>query len=172
MISSSHSKSNTFINRKGVSILLFVILLSACQNTEDRSSKIYPQFKTHKAWKKILTADTYEIMVEGGTEPAFNNAYFNKHDKGVYVGAATGEPLFRSEDKFESGTGWPSFTKPIKDNVVTIRKDNSFGMERDEVVESKTGLHLGHLFDDGPEDKGGKRFCINSAALKFIKDKR
>lgn len=153
-------------------ILMIATLLFACQNKQNAESKRYPKYKSHEQWKEVMSANTYEVMVESGTEPAFNNAYFNNHDSGVYVSAATGEPLFSSADKFESGTGWPSFTKPIKDETVEIRKDNSFGVERDEVVESKTGLHLGHLFDDGPENKGGKRYCINSAALKFIKDKK
>ena len=144
--------------------------ITGCRNpSANNTGKKYPQYKTDVEWKKILQSDAYEIMVEGGTEPAFNNLYFNKHEKGTYISAATGEPLFSSEDKFESGTGWPSFTKPIKPDCVAIKTDNSFGIERDEVVEAKTGLHLGHLFDDGPINEGGKRYCINSGALKFIK---
>jgi peptide-methionine (R)-S-oxide reductase len=125
--------------------------------------------KTKAEWKKILTANQYAIMVERGTEPAYNNAYWNNHEKGVYVSAATGEVLFTSDDKFDSHTGWPSFVKPVDPSKIEIVKDNSYGMVRDEVVEKSTGLHLGHVFDDGPADRGGKRYCMNSGALKFIK---
>jgi peptide-methionine (R)-S-oxide reductase len=125
--------------------------------------------KTNAEWKKILTPDQYEIMVERGTEPAFNNAYWNNHEKGVYVSAATGEVLFTSDDKYDSHTGWPSFVKAFDPSKVAIVTDNSYGMTRDEVIEKSTGLHLGHVFDDGPADRGGKRFCMNSGALKFIK---
>ena len=125
--------------------------------------------KSEAEWRKILSPLSFEIMVNRGTEPPFKNQYNNNHQKGIYVSAATGEPLFSSDDKYESGSGWPSFTKAIKAGVITVVTDNSHGMIRDEVIETKTGLHLGHVFDDGPKDKGGKRYCMNSAALKFIK---
>jgi len=125
--------------------------------------------KTNAEWKKILTPDQYEIMVQRGTEPAYNNAYWNNHEKGVYVSAATGEVLFSSDDKFDSHTGWPSFVKPVDPSKIAIVTDTSYGMTRDEVIEKSTGLHLGHVFDDGPADRGGKRYCMNSGALKFIK---
>ncbi len=150
--------------------LLFLIVLFGCRDVDNLKSKKYPQYKSNQHWEKVLTSKQYEIMVEGGTEQAFNNIYYDHHARGVYVSAATGEPLFSSEDKFDSGTGWPSYAKPITDSSITILKDNSYGMERDEVVETKTGLHLGHVFDDGPTSKGGKRYCINSGALKFIKN--
>uniref|UniRef100_UPI0025F0140D peptide-methionine (R)-S-oxide reductase MsrB n=1 Tax=uncultured Mucilaginibacter sp. TaxID=797541 RepID=UPI0025F0140D len=104
-----------------------------------------------------------------GTEPPFKNAYFDMHEKGVFVSAATGEVLFTSDDKYDSGTGWPSFVRPVDPKKIEIIKDNSYGMSRDEVIERSTGLHLGHVFDDGPADRGGKRYCMNSGALKFIK---
>lgn len=119
-------------------------------------------------WKKTLNANAYHIMVESGTEPPFQNEYYDNHQKGVYVSAATGEVLFSSEDKFDSGTGWPSFVKPVDPKKIKIVKDYSYG-ERDEVIEASTGLHLGHVFDDGPANRGGKRYCMNSGALKFIK---
>jgi methionine-R-sulfoxide reductase len=125
--------------------------------------------KPASEWKKTLTPNQYEIMVESGTELPYKNAYWNNHEKGVYVSAATGEVLFSSDDKYDSHTGWPSFVKAVDPNKIMVVTDNSLGMTRDEVIEKSTGLHLGHIFDDGPADRGGKRFCMNSGALKFIK---
>ena len=125
--------------------------------------------KPASEWKKILTPNQYQIMVESRTETPYKNAYWNNHQKGVYVSAATGEVLFSSDDKYDSGTGWPSFVKTVDPSKIQIVTDNSLGMTRDEVIERSTGLHLGHVFDDGPADRGGKRFCMNSGALKFIK---
>ncbi len=125
--------------------------------------------KPASEWKKTLTPNQYEIMVESGTETPYKNAYWNNHEKGVYVSAATGEVLFSSDDKYDSHTGWPSFVKPVDPSKVEVVTDNSLGMTRDEVIEKSTGLHLGHVFDDGPADRGGKRYCMNSGALKFIK---
>jgi methionine-R-sulfoxide reductase len=128
-----------------------------------------PMAKSDAEWKKILPPGVYEIMVEKGTETPYKNAYWNNHEKGVYVSAATGEVLFSSNDKYDSHTGWPSFVKPVDPKKIEIVQDNSYGMTRDEVIERSTGLHLGHVFDDGPVDRGGKRYCMNSGALKFIK---
>ena len=153
-------------------ILLSIITAFGCQNSSGQTKKMDPKRKMSKtpaAWKKTLTANQYEIMVESGTEAPYHNAYWNNHEKGVYVSAATGEVLFRSEDKFDSGTGWPSFVKAVDAKKVEVVQDNTLGMTRDEVIERSTGLHLGHVFDDGPADRGGKRFCMNSGALKFIK---
>lgn len=151
-----------------IALLLFVFA-SVNAQTSKKNVKTYAIQKTASDWKKILSPVAFEVMVNQGTEAPFRNAYHDNHEKGIYVSAATGEPLFSSEDKFESGTGWPSFTKPINSKAVAVVTDRSHGMVRDEVVEAKTGLHLGHVFNDGPKDKGGKRYCMNSAALKFVK---
>lgn len=159
--------------------IFLVSTLAACSQTskntesaallEERKGK-FPITKTEEEWKKILSPIAFEIMVKEGTEPPFKNPYHDNHKKGIYVSAATGETLFSSEDKFDSGTGWPSFTKPVNAKEVIWVKDNSYGMSRDEVIEAKTGLHLGHVFNDGPAPTG-LRYCINSAALKFIETK-
>src|SRR5476651_1298979 len=153
-------------------IILSIITAFGCQQSIGQVKKYDPKRKMSKApaeWKKTLTANQYYIMVESGTEDPYKNAYFNNHEKGVYVSAATGEVLFSSDDKYDSGTGWPSFVKAVDAKKIKVVTDKSDGMTRDEVIETKTGLHLGHVFDDGPADRGGKRYCMNSGALKFIK---
>ena len=115
-----------------------------------------------------LTAEQYAVTQENATERAFKNEYWNEKREGIYVDITTGEPLFISTDKFDSGCGWPSFSKPIDKDLVMENTDNSHDMKRIE-VRSKTGdAHLGHVFNDGPTDKGGLRYCINSASLRFI----
>lgn len=115
-----------------------------------------------------LTSEQFKVTQQCGTEPPFHNAYWDNHKPGIYVDVVSGEPLFSSLDKFDSGTGWPSFTQPLKGTEVTEKQDTSFGSVRTEVRSKQADSHLGHLFDDGPRDKGGMRYCINSAALKFI----
>lgn len=149
-------------------IALSILIAFGCQNTNGQDAK-RKLSKPAGEWKKVLTSNQYHIMVESGTEPPYHNEYWNNHQQGVYVSAATGDTLFTSDDKFDSGTGWPSFVKPVDPKKVAIITDNSYGMSRDEVIEKSTGLHLGHIFDDGPADRGGKRYCMNSGALKFIK---
>lgn len=119
-----------------------------------------------------LTAEQYAVTQKSATEKPFQNAYWDEFREGIYVDVTTGEPLFVSTDKFESGCGWPSFSKPIQKNLVSERQDLSHGMKRIEVRSDTGDAHLGHVFNDGPADKGGLRYCINSAALRFIpKDK-
>ncbi len=117
--------------------------------------------------KKKLTPEQYHVTQQCGTEPAFRNEYWNNHQAGIYVDIVSGEPLFTSLDKFDSGTGWPSFTKPIDKGHVAEKSDNALGMERTEVRSNKSDSHLGHVFPDGPAPTG-QRYCINSAALRFI----
>ena len=118
--------------------------------------------------KKQLTPMQYYVTQEDGTERAYQNAYWGLKDSGIYVDIVSGEPLFASADKFDSGCGWPSFTKPIEPVYVQELVDGSLGMTRTEVRSTNGDSHLGHVFNDGPRDKGGLRYCINSASLKFI----
>ena len=115
-----------------------------------------------------LTPDQYEVTQEAATEPAFRNEYWDNHEAGLYVDIVSGEPLFASINKFDSGTGWPSFTVPIDPDNVILNEDRSYGMVRTEVRSRHGDSHLGHLFNDGPAEDGGLRYCINSAALRFV----
>ena len=123
--------------------------------------------RSEAEWRKLLTPEQYKVLREGGTECAFTGAYSASHGTGTYVCAACGFELFRSEDKFESGTGWPSFTTAATANRVREKVDNSLGVSRTEVLCNRCDSHLGHVFNDGPGEKG-LRYCINSASLKFI----
>ena len=122
---------------------------------------------TEAEWKKLLTPEQYRVTREQGTEPAFHNAFWNSHRDGVYFSVCSDTPLFDSRDKFDSGTGWPSFTKPIASVLVGVTRDTSLGMIRDEVHCNVDGAHLGHVFDDGPAPTH-KRYCIDSASLRFV----
>jgi peptide-methionine (R)-S-oxide reductase len=125
--------------------------------------------KTDKEWQQELTPEQYRVMRQKGTEPAFAGQYVDVHDKGTYHCAACGQELFSSDTKFDSGTGWPSFYAPLSEDSVSIEGDTSHGMERDEVVCSRCGAHLGHVFSDGPQPTC-ERYCMNSISLSLHKD--
>jgi peptide-methionine (R)-S-oxide reductase len=115
-----------------------------------------------------LTPDQYKVTQEAATEPAFNNEFWNNHEPGIYVDVVSGEPLFASVNKYDSHSGWPSFTVPIDPGNVVEHQDTAYGMVRTEVKSAHGDSHLGHVFPDGPPEEGGLRYCINSAALRFI----
>jgi peptide-methionine (R)-S-oxide reductase len=115
-----------------------------------------------------LTDSQFRVTQQNATEPAFRNEYFDNHEPGIYVDVVSGQPLFSSTDKYDSGTGWPSFTKPIAPGAVQTKTDSTYGMIRVEARSTAADSHLGHIFDDGPIAAGGQRYCMNSAALRFI----
>jgi peptide-methionine (R)-S-oxide reductase len=123
--------------------------------------------KTDAQWREELTPEQYQVLRNAGTERAFTGKYWNNHDDGIYRCAGCGAELFGSDTKFESGSGWPSFTEPKVAEAVTVTRDSSHGMVRTEVNCARCGGHLGHVFDDGPRDAGGLRYCMNSCAMDF-----
>lgn len=146
--------------------ILISFVLTICISTIAMATTAY-QKPSEAQLEKQLTPMQYYVTQEGGTEKAFNNEYWNNEQPGIYVDVVSGQPLFSSTDKFNSGTGWPSFTQPISSDNVMLKTDHSWFITRTEVLSSMAGSHLGHVFDDGPAPTG-KRYCINSAALKFI----
>jgi methionine-R-sulfoxide reductase len=142
-------------------VLAALAVLAWTQTPKDMSNL------SNEDLKKRLTPEQYYVTKQDGTEPPFRNAYWDNKKQGIYVDVISGEPLFSSKDKYDSGTGWPSFTKPINANAVVQNRDGSHGMVRDEVRSAKSDAHLGHVFDDGPAPTG-LRYCMNSASLRFI----
>ncbi|MEQ8245266.1 peptide-methionine (R)-S-oxide reductase MsrB [Fulvivirga sp.] len=165
------------MNYKKVAGVSFVLLLmfSSCSKSQETQKTIVKKMepkieKTDEEWKAQLTPEEYHVLREKGTEMAFTGDLWDNHEKGTYTCAACGEKLFSSKTKFESGSGWPSFFEPINQENVLIESDTTFGILRQEVVCSKCGGHLGHVFDDGPEPTG-LRYCINSVSMDFVKEK-
>jgi peptide-methionine (R)-S-oxide reductase len=153
-----------------VLLLLTVSLYGNCQTkpAKEVPKASYSVKRTEAEWKKQLSPIQYEVLREKGTERAFTGEYWNNHEEGTYYCAGCHLELFSSETKFESGTGWPSFYKPIKTGVLNVGTDTSYGMVRDEVECTRCGGHLGHVFPDGPEPTG-LRYCMNSASMIFEK---
>lgn len=133
-----------------------------------KAELVDPIIKTESEWRAILPKETFEIARQQATEPAFTGAYHNSHDDGIFTCACCGTDLFDAKSKFDSGTGWPSFTAPVSSSNVRTAEDTSHGMVRTEVVCSRCGAHLGHVFPDGPPPTG-MRYCMNSGALNLVK---
>lgn len=149
-------------------IIILALLTSIYSQALEAKENQNMNEKKYQKNLQNLTPLQKQVTQQNGTEPAFANEYWNNHQEGIYVDAASGQPLFSSKDKYDSGTGWPSFTRPIDKTVVTEKTDISHGMKRVEVKSKDANSHLGHVFNDGPSDKGGMRYCINSASLKFV----
>lgn len=151
-------------------LIICSLILTSCQSQEKKEKMSFEVTKTEAEWKAELSPEEYRILRQKGTEMAFTGEYWDSFAKGKYVCAACGNELFTSNTKFDSHCGWPSFDQAIKGSVI-YKEDLSFGMVRTEVMCAKCGGHLGHVFDDGPLETTGKRYCTNSVSIKFIPEK-
>ena len=136
---------------------------------KSKTNKIYEIQKNEQDWKKDLDSDSYHVLREKGTERPFTGQYYLNNETGIFECKACGNEIFHSSKKYDSGCGWPSFTDPVNAEAIEVHLDNSNFMIREEILCSKCGSHLGHRFPDGPKDKGGIRYCINSVSLDFKK---
>lgn len=156
---------------KKIFILAISLLIFNCKgNAQKKAPKVYPISKTETEWKAQLTNQEYQVLRKSGTERAFSSSYNKNNSPGIYVCKACDTPLFKSDHKYDSGSGWPSFDREIKNNV-DFSTDYDLGYARTEEHCATCGSHLGHVFNDGPKDTTGKRHCINGVALKFIPKK-
>ncbi len=151
-------------------LICLLITSYGCAQKKKSKQASFTVTKTEAEWKKQLTAEQYQVARQAGTERSFSGKYWDNHEKGTYTCIGCGQELFTSVTKFESGTGWPSFYQPIKKQNVLEKTDGTLGMARTEVLCSRCGSHLGHVFDDGPKPTG-LRYCMNSASMDFVKDK-
>lgn len=154
---------------KSLLVLMVLIGITAGCNPDVKRDRGEPEMtKEMNDLRTRLTPEQYRVTQENGTERPFSGQYDKHFEPGIYVDVVSGEPLFSSLDKYDSGCGWPAFTQPLEQEAVAERKDSSHGMVRTEVRSQGADSHLGHVFEDGPEDKGGLRYCINSASLRFV----
>ena len=151
-------------------IISILFIGSGCAQKNKKKMENFAVVKTDAEWKKQLTAEQFEVARKAGTERPYTGKYWDNHEKGIYKCSSCGQELFTSDTKFESGTGWPSFYQPLRKQNVLENTDRTLGMARTEVICSRCGAHLGHVFDDGPKPTG-LRYCMNSASLDFVKAK-
>jgi peptide-methionine (R)-S-oxide reductase len=155
-----------------IALISFSFIGSSCaqKNKKQKKNQSFAVVKTDAEWKKQLTAEQFQVARKAGTEAPYTGKFWDNYEKGMYTCSSCAQELFSSETKFESGTGWPSFWKPLKKQNVIEKNDGTLGMARTEVICSRCGAHLGHVFDDGPKPTG-LRYCMNSASLDFVKAK-